>query len=161
MAERMTGAQEESRDALRSLAPIATLARGPVMEQPIQPLPDARGSEGATEPRPSGSGPEVAERIIGARERAKDAARSLAPAITTLARGPVMKQAIQPPPDARGSEGATEPRPSGSGPEVAERIIGARERAKDAARSLAPAITTLARAEGLEPHTRSVEVRLG
>src|SRR5271165_596079 len=37
---------------------------GPVMKQPIQPLPDGRGSEGMTEPRPSGSGPEAMARLF-------------------------------------------------------------------------------------------------
>jgi len=34
------------------------------MKQRIQPLPDGRGSEGVTEPRPSGSGPEAVARLF-------------------------------------------------------------------------------------------------
>ena len=41
------------------------------------------------------------------------------------------------------------------------KIISVQELTADGLRSLAPAITTLARAEGLEAHARSVEVRLG
>ena len=40
------------------------------------------------------------------------------------------------------------------------KVISVQELTHDALRSLAPAITTLARAEGLEAHARSVEVRL-
>lgn len=41
------------------------------------------------------------------------------------------------------------------------KVISVQELTLDALRRLAPAITTLARAEGLEAHARSVEVRLG
>ncbi len=41
------------------------------------------------------------------------------------------------------------------------KIISVQELTADALKGLAPAITTLARAEGLEAHARSVEVRLG
>jgi histidinol dehydrogenase len=41
------------------------------------------------------------------------------------------------------------------------KIISVQELTRDSLRGLAPAITTLARAEGLEAHARSVEVRLG
>jgi len=41
------------------------------------------------------------------------------------------------------------------------KVISVQELTSDALRTLAPAITTLARAEGLEAHARSVEVRLG
>lgn len=41
------------------------------------------------------------------------------------------------------------------------KVISVQELTPDALRTLAPAITTLARAEGLEAHARSVEVRLG
>ena len=41
------------------------------------------------------------------------------------------------------------------------KIISVQELTPDSLRGLAPAITTLARAEGLEAHARSVEVRLG
>jgi histidinol dehydrogenase len=41
------------------------------------------------------------------------------------------------------------------------KVISVQELSSDALRTLAPAITTLARAEGLEAHARSVEVRLG
>ncbi|HME08514.1 MAG TPA: amino acid adenylation domain-containing protein, partial [Bryobacteraceae bacterium] len=47
-------------------------ALGPVMKQPIQPLPDGRGSEGVTEPRPSGSGPEVTARLFHDRSLVND-----------------------------------------------------------------------------------------
>jgi histidinol dehydrogenase len=40
------------------------------------------------------------------------------------------------------------------------KVISVQELSRDALRALAPAITTLARAEGLEAHARSVEVRL-
>jgi histidinol dehydrogenase len=41
------------------------------------------------------------------------------------------------------------------------KIISVQELTGDGLKQLAPAITTLARAEGLEGHARSVEVRLG
>ena len=41
------------------------------------------------------------------------------------------------------------------------KVISVQKLSQDALRDLAPAITTLARAEGLEAHARSVEVRLG
>ena len=41
------------------------------------------------------------------------------------------------------------------------KVISVQELTWEALRQLAPAITTLARAEGLEAHARSVEVRLG
>lgn len=41
------------------------------------------------------------------------------------------------------------------------KVISVQELTQEALRDLAPAITTLARAEGLEAHARSVEVRLG
>jgi histidinol dehydrogenase len=41
------------------------------------------------------------------------------------------------------------------------KVISVQELTSDALRQLAPAITTLARAEGLEAHARSIEVRLG
>jgi len=41
------------------------------------------------------------------------------------------------------------------------KVISVQELSPDALRALAPAITTLARAEGLEAHARSVEVRCG
>ena len=41
------------------------------------------------------------------------------------------------------------------------KVISVQELTSEALRQLAPAITTLARAEGLEAHARSVEVRLG
>src|SRR5205085_9650920 len=41
------------------------------------------------------------------------------------------------------------------------KVISIQELTADALKRLAPAITTLARAEGLEAHARSVEVRLG
>ena len=41
------------------------------------------------------------------------------------------------------------------------KVISVQELSSNALRQLAPAITTLARAEGLEAHARSVEVRLG
>ena len=41
------------------------------------------------------------------------------------------------------------------------KVISVQELTPRALRELAPAITTLARAEGLEAHARSVEVRLG
>jgi len=41
------------------------------------------------------------------------------------------------------------------------KVISVQELSAPALRQLAPAITTLARAEGLEGHARSVEVRLG
>jgi histidinol dehydrogenase len=41
------------------------------------------------------------------------------------------------------------------------KVISVQELSSDSLRQLAPAITTLARAEGLEAHARSVEVRLG
>nr|MBA2744442.1 histidinol dehydrogenase [Chthoniobacterales bacterium] len=41
------------------------------------------------------------------------------------------------------------------------KVISTQEFTGDALGTLAPTITTLARAEGLEAHARSVEVRLG
>jgi histidinol dehydrogenase len=41
------------------------------------------------------------------------------------------------------------------------KVISVQELSEGALRRLAPAITTLARAEGLEAHARSVEVRVG
>jgi histidinol dehydrogenase len=41
------------------------------------------------------------------------------------------------------------------------KIISVQQLTPEALQKLAPAITTLARAEGLEAHARSVEVRLG
>jgi histidinol dehydrogenase len=41
------------------------------------------------------------------------------------------------------------------------KIISVQQLTPEALQRLAPAITTLARAEGLEAHARSVEVRLG
>jgi histidinol dehydrogenase len=41
------------------------------------------------------------------------------------------------------------------------KVISVQELTPSGLRQLAPAITTLARAEGLEAHARSVEVRLG
>jgi histidinol dehydrogenase len=41
------------------------------------------------------------------------------------------------------------------------KVIAVQELNGEALRRLAPAITTLARSEGLEAHARSVEVRLG
>ena len=41
------------------------------------------------------------------------------------------------------------------------KVISVQQLNRDALRTLAPAITTLARAEGLEAHARSVEVRTG
>jgi histidinol dehydrogenase len=40
------------------------------------------------------------------------------------------------------------------------KVISVQQLDADALRDLAPAITTLARAEGLEAHARSVEVRI-
>jgi len=40
------------------------------------------------------------------------------------------------------------------------KVISVQQLSEPALRRLAPAITTLARAEGLEAHARSVEVRL-
>jgi histidinol dehydrogenase len=41
------------------------------------------------------------------------------------------------------------------------KVISVQELSPAALKSLAPAVTTLARAEGLEAHARSVEVRHG
>ena len=41
------------------------------------------------------------------------------------------------------------------------KVISVQELSREGLQQLAPAITTLARAEGLEAHARSVEVRLG
>jgi histidinol dehydrogenase len=41
------------------------------------------------------------------------------------------------------------------------KVISVQELSPDGLRAIAPAVTTLARAEGLEAHARSVEVRLG
>jgi histidinol dehydrogenase len=41
------------------------------------------------------------------------------------------------------------------------KVISTQELTPDALEGIAPVITTLARAEGLEAHARSVEVRLG
>jgi histidinol dehydrogenase len=41
------------------------------------------------------------------------------------------------------------------------KVISVQELTRDGLAKLAPAVTTLARAEGLEAHARSVEVRLG
>jgi histidinol dehydrogenase len=41
------------------------------------------------------------------------------------------------------------------------KVISVQELTPEGLAKLAPAITTLARAEGLEAHARSVEVRLG
>jgi histidinol dehydrogenase len=39
------------------------------------------------------------------------------------------------------------------------KVISTQEISREALRNLAPSITTLARAEGLEAHARSIEVR--
>ena len=84
---------------LGRVAPIGSgLLQGPVMKQAIHPLPDGRGSEGVTEPRPSGSGHDPYFRAAAVRERSRS--------ITS------------------------EPRPSGSGHDPYFRAAAVRERSR-------------------------------